>query len=382
MKNKGIIIGILIVLVGIGGYFAWKQNLNAPKEKDIIKIGAILPLTGDVAVYGNSLKKGVDLAVDRYNADSLNHKKIELVYEDSKANPKLAVSSFEKLISTENCNIVLGGFSSAEALSIAPIAEKNKIVFISPTASSPSLTNAGDYIFRTTPSDNFDGKIMARFAFNKLKLKNVAILFENNDYGIGISKVFIEKFTNLGGSIAIQKSFESGTKDFSSQLLAIKKANPDGLYIIADGEIGLILKQKQVLSFNSVKVFTVGLAESPKVIEIAGNASNGVCYSFPAFQLNSESDIIASFVSSFETKYKEKPDVLGAYGFDLMNITIEALKNSPTNSEEIKNELYNIKNFKGVTGNTSFDKNGDVEKSAGIKIINNGKFDWYINEFN
>jgi len=380
--NKKVIIGIiLVVLIAIAAYYYFSKKETLMEYKTTIKIGVILPLSGDVAVYGNSLKNGMELALDKYNQDSTANKRIELIYEDSKADPKLAVSSFEKLTSINECNLILGGFSSAEALSIAPIAEKKKIILISPTASSPSLTNAGDYIFRTTPSDDFDGDIMAKFAFNKLSLKNVAVFFENNDYGIGISKVFIDKFNSLGGKIAIQKSFESGTKDFKSQLLAIKEANPDGLYIIADGEIGIILKQKGELKLNSLKVFTVGLAENPKVVEIAGDASNNVYYSYPSFHVDNENDIVKSFVSSFETKYNKKPDVLGAYGFDLMNITLEALKNNPTNSEEIKNALYNIQNFQGVTGETSFDKNGDVSKSVGIKVINNGKFDWYINNF-
>ncbi len=381
MNKKGIIGIVLVVLIGIAVYCYLNKKETLMEDKTSVKIGVILPLSGDVAIYGIGLKNGMELALEKYNQENNTNKKIELIYEDSKADPKLAVSSFEKLTSIDKCNLVLGGFSSAEALSIAPIAEKNKIVLISPTASAPAITNAGDYIFRTTPSDNFDGDIMAKFAFNKLDLKKVAIIYENNDYGIGISKVFVDKFNSLGGNIAIQKSFESGTKDFKSQLLAIKEAKPDGLYIIADGEIGIILKQKGALHLNSLKVFTVGLAENPKVVEIAGDVSNNVYYSYPSFQVENENNIVKSFVSSFEAKYNKKPDVLGAYGFDLMNITLEALNNNPANSEEIKDALYNIQNFEGVTGETSFDKNGDVSKSAGIKVINNGKFDWYLNNF-
>lgn len=354
---------------------------NNSKNKTF-KIGAILPLSGDVAVYGKSLQNGMDLALEEYFKTHPNGMKIEVIYEDSKADPKLAVSSIQKLSSIDKCNIVLGGFSSSEVLSIAPIAEKNKIVLISPTASSPSITNAGDYIFRTTPSDNFDGEIMAKFAYNELKLKNVALLFANNDYGQGISKVFVSKFISLGGKISIQKSFESGVNDFKSQLTAIKETKPDGLYIIAAAEIGIILKQKSELNLVDVQIFTVGLAENPKVIEIAGEAANNVFYSYPSFQVNSADKEILNFVSNFKAKYKNEPDVLAAYGYDLMNITLKAIKNNYDNSEKIKNALYNLRNFNGVTGQTSFDLNGDVTKTAGIKVIKQGKFEWYINKFN
>lgn len=352
------------------------------QKSQTIKIGAILPLSGEVAVYGKSLQYGMDLALEEYIRKIPNGLKIEVIYEDSKADPKLAVNSIQKLTSIDKCNIVLGGFSSSEVLSIAPIAEKNKTVLISPTASSPSITNAGDYIFRTTPSDNFDGEIMAKFAYNELHLRNVALIFANSDYGQGISKVFVSKFINLGGKISIQKSFESGVNDFKSQLSAIKETKPDGLYIVAAAEIGLILKQKSELNLGDIKTFTVGLAESPKVIETAGEAANNVFYSYPSYQVNSDDKEIKDYISNFKLKYNSEPDVLVAYGYDLMNITLAVLKNNYESSEKIRDALYSLKNFNGVSGQISFDINGDVTKTAGIKVIKQGKFEWYIYKFN
>jgi len=224
------IVGLLLVVL----FFSACNT----EKKETYKIGSILPLTGDLAVYGKSLQNGMNLALEEYELRNPNEVAFQIIYEDSKADPKLAVSAFEKLVSIDKCNLVLGGFSSSEVLSIAPIAEKNKIVLISPTASSPAITNAGDYIFRTTPSDNFDGEIMAKFAFEKLELQKVAVLYANNDYGHGISKVFIEKFRDFGGEVVIDRSFESGSNDLKSQLSAIRNANPEGLYIIASSEIG------------------------------------------------------------------------------------------------------------------------------------------------
>ena len=372
LKTLSILIVIAIVVFGC---------VNNKKE-EVIKIGVILPLSGDVAVYGKSLQNGLDLALGKYMKENPLKMKVKLIYEDSKADPKIAVSSMQKLTTVDKCNIVLGGFSSSEVLSIAPIAEKNKVVLISPTASSPNVTNAGDYIFRITPSDNFDGEIMARFAYKELNLRNVALIFSNNDYGLGISKVFVSKFISLGGKISVQKSFESGVNDFKPQLTSIKEAKPDGIYIIAAGEIGIILKQKSEINLINTKTFTVGLAENPKTIEIAGNAANYVYYSYPAFQVNSDNATIKNFVADYKSKFSKEPDVLVAYGYDLMNITLSVLENNFESSDKIKNALYRIKNFSGITGQTSFDKNGDVTKSAGIKVIKQGKFEWYINNFN
>lgn len=378
--KKGIVVIIALIVIVVIVYFVFmpKQSTN---EEEVVKIGAILPLSGDAAVYGKSLKNGMDLALAEFQQNDADKKDFQIIYEDSKADPKLAVSAFQKLSSIDNCKIVLGGFSSSEVLSMAPIAEKNKVVLVSPTASSPSITSAGDYIFRTTPSDNFDGEIMAKFAYNELSLKDVALLYVNNDYGLGISKVFINKFENYGGNVVIQKSFETNTKDFRTLLISIKDSKPDGLYIIATSELGNILKQKTELGLK-IKIFTVGLVENPKVIEIAGKGADSVFYSYPSFQVNSANEIVQKFVTDYKNKYGNNPDVLGAYGYDLVGITLMALKDNSENSDRIKTALYNIKNYQGVTGHTSFDSNGDVTKTAGIKVILDGKFEWYINNFN
>lgn len=378
--KKGMIIGIILFAIVVIGYFILMPK-QSKYEKEVIKIGAILPLSGDVAVYGKSLQNGMNLALEVFREENSEYKDILIIYEDSKADPKLAVSAFQKLSSIDNCKIILGGFSSSEVLSMAPIAEKNKVVLISPTASSPSITSAGDYIFRTTPSDNFDGEVMAKFAYYELSLKDVALLYVNNDYGLGISKVFMNKFENYGGKIAVQKSFESDTKDFKTILISIKEKNPDGLYIIATSELGNILKQKTELGLKT-KTFTIGLAENPKVVEIAGKGADNVFYSYPSFQVNSSNNIVKEFVSDYKNKYGNNPDVLGAYGYDLVGITLMALRDNSESSEKIKTALYNIKDYQGVTGKTSFDKNGDVSKTAGIKIILDGKFKWFINNFN
>jgi branched-chain amino acid transport system substrate-binding protein len=377
MKKKVFIAIGVVAIIAIGVVF----YLNKDNGSKVTNIGVILPLSGDASVYGKNLQNGIELALEEGEKNNLSEMQVKLIYEDSKVDPKLAVNAFQKLSTIDKCKIVLGGFSSSEVLSMAPIAEKNKIILISPTASSPNITDAGDYIFRTTPSDNFDGEIMAKFAFNELKLKNIAIIYSNNDYGQGISKVFIKKFTDLGGEISAERSFESGANDFKSQLTALKVSHPDGLYIIAASEIGTILKQKAELNLNDVKIFTVGLVENPMVIEIAGNAANNTYYSYPSYQINSDDKTVKDFIAKFKAKYGTAPDVLAAYGYDLMNITLLAIKNG-NDADKIKTSLYNLKDFNGVTGETSFDSNGDISKSAGIKIIENGEFKWFINRFN
>jgi branched-chain amino acid transport system substrate-binding protein len=378
MNKKNLFIAFALILLVMIGYY---YNYNNNSKSNSIQIGVILPLTGEAASYGKNIKDGILLALEKYQFENPNSTNIKFIFEDSKANPKDAITSFEKLTKLNDCKVILGCFSSSEVLSVAPLAEKNKIVLISPTATAPIITKSGDYIFRIIPSDDYDGIAMANFAYSNLKLKKIGIININNDYGIGISNVFSKKIIELGGNIVEQKSFDANSKNFNSILEAIKIKQPDGIYIIAVSEIGVILKKIKEMGIKC-KILTVGLAETPEVISIAKNASDSVYYSYPSFQASSSESHIVEFSKSYKSKYGFDPDVLAAYGFDLANITFSSLKGTENlNIEEFKTNLYNLQNFNGVTGKTSFDKNGDVQKSIGIKLINNGKFHWYINNF-
>jgi len=171
----------------------------AKKEEKEIKIGVILPLTGDAAKYGQSAKKGMKLAVDEINnKGGINNQRVILIIEDSQGQVKNGVSAFNKLITIDKVPIVVGELLSSITLAIAPIANEKKIIVLSPASTAPKITEAGDYIFRNVASDIVEGQIMAEYAFNKLQYKKIAILYINNDYGDGLRNSFKQKIISLG----------------------------------------------------------------------------------------------------------------------------------------------------------------------------------------
>jgi branched-chain amino acid transport system substrate-binding protein len=333
-----------------------------------IKIGVILPLTGDAASYGYSLKNGIETG---FALDSAN---VSLIYEDSKADSRLAVSAANKLIEVDKVDLLLGPFTSSEVLAVAPIAEKNKIVLIAPTASSPAITKAGDYIFRITPSDNYDGKIMSYFLINKLKIKDSSVLFVNNDYGIGVATVFEENYKKLGGTINSSFSYDPNIKDFKSVITKIKNSKSSSVYLVGMKEMGIILKQMGELNVNT-QVVSIGFFEDQEILKTAKDFSNGVYYSFPSYDADSQDSVNTIFNTAFIKRTGKKPSILDAYGYDLGQLVSLIIKNNKGNID-FKKELYKTKNFKGVTGTFSFDSNGDVQKSFGIKKVVNGVFTW------
>lgn len=366
MKTK-IILGIVVLVVVIILIAVFYK----PAPKGTIKVGVLTALTGNMAEYGNNIKNGIDLAVEEINNEVSNRKKIELVYEDSKCDPKEAVSGFSKLVDIQGVNIVLGTVCSGETLAIAPLANEKKILVISTGASSPKISEAGDYIFRIYPSDDYEAGIAADIISNKLNKKDVSIIYLNNDYGSALKDVFKKKFIAMGGKILNEESYIQNDKDFRTQLTKIKNKNPELIYIIGYPiEGGLLIKQIKELGIGALIFGSSGL-KANDFINKGGGAVEGVILAAPKEVFGGKRD---EFVKDYENKFHLKPGLASDMAYDSVYILKEALSGAK-NIEEIKNNLYEIKEFNGTSGKFGFDANGDrVGLEYDLLIIKNGQF--------
>ena len=197
------IVGVIVVVAVVAvGYFVSKGP-SEPVSTEPIKIGF-----GDAATYGVDEKNATALAVEEINnAGGIKGRSLEVIYEDGKCSGKDAATAAQKLINIDGVKIILGGACSGETLSIAPIAEQNKIIIFSAFSSSPDITKAGDYIFRNSPSDLDVAKGYAQFIVSRGGYKNIAIISENTDYAGGVKKVFNEEIARLGGKIVADEVF-------------------------------------------------------------------------------------------------------------------------------------------------------------------------------
>lgn len=370
--TKKLWIGIIIVVVVIAVIVA-TQVKKEPKQ---IKIGAILPLTGDQSPYGEALKKGMDLACEEINnRGRILGKKLVVIYEDDRGDPKTGVSAYRKLATVDKTPMVIGAMFSAVTLAIAPIAEKDKIVLLSPTSSAVDLTYAGDYIFRIYPSDTYDGVFLADFTYNRLKAKSVSIIYLQVASIAAVSDVFKQNFKKLGGKVLSMQGYKEGDTEFRTLLLKAKNEKSDIVFIPGYlKEMATLLKQTKELGIKK-QFLSISTFYDPKILELAGNAAEGVLFSSPMFDPKSETPEMKEFVTKYKAKYGNEPDILGGYGYDVVNIAVEALKTTKTvKPNDIKMALYNIKNYPGVTGKTSFDSNGDVIKELKIMQVKDSKF--------
>lgn len=346
-----------------------------------IKIGAILALTGDAAKYGQACRRGIDLAVEQTNSTGgIGGRKLSIVYEDTQADPKIGVSALRKLITVDKVQVVIGAGASSVTLAAAPIAEENDVVLLSPVSSAPAVTQAGDYIFRNVMSDLYEGSGMAQFARKELKIARAAILYINNDFGVGLRDSFKRRFEQLAGEITSVESFEQGASDFRTQLIKIKNSQPEAIYLVGYKEMGRVLRQAGEMAIG-IRFLSFAMFEDPEILKMAGNAAEGVYYSSRAYDPQSREDVVSDFVKKYRSRFNAEPDIFAALSYDAARIVFLAIKKGGPTGREIKKALYTIKDFPGVTGTTSFDQNGDVIKSVSIKMVKNGQFAWHTRKY-
>lgn len=370
-KRTQILIGLAVIVVGLA---VWLALRNRQPQERTIRVGVALPLTGDAAVYGKALQNGIELALSEESATEPN---ISLIYEDDQGLGAQAVSAVRKLIDVDKVPVIIGGAMSSTAEATIPVCDSAKTVLVSPTATKPSLPHKGGYFLRLWPSDNYDGKIMAETAHNKLSLQRISVLYVNVAYGVGITEVFEREFKNLGGTIVSKEGYAQGATDFRTALTKIQAANPEAVYLPGYvAEVTQILKQAKELGFKT-KFLGVNSLYDPKLIEIAGSAAEGAVFTYPTFDTKSTDPLIQRFVSAYQAKYGSEPDAFAAQGYDALRVVKKALGKTngrPVSGAEVLTALHSLGPFQGPGGQFTFDETGDVEKPLRLLSVRNGRF--------
>lgn len=226
------------------------------KQSEAVKIGVILPLTGPGAPYGSQVLDGVQLANKIVLRDSqLSDLGIRLIVEDSRTQANAGVAALNKLIFQDRVKVVIGELASSITLACAPIAERNRVILLSPGSSADEITKAGQYIYRIAPTDSYDGKYLATKMRQKFDIRRVSILYLNNDFGIGLKSRFRTVFESLGGAVIHEESAELGSVDFRTQIVKLVADSPDAMLAIASGgENVVFLKQLRQLGADRKSV--------------------------------------------------------------------------------------------------------------------------------
>jgi len=337
-----------------------------------IKLGAIQPISGQVSAYGTQTRDAINMAIEEVNAKGgVLGKQIEMIVEDDEASPDKTKNAFKKLVAKDKVIGIVGALTSKCSLAIAPEAQAKKIIMITHASTNDTVTDAGNYIFRACYNDSFQGQVVAQFAYNTLKGKNAAILYDvANDYSKGLKTNFEEKFTALGGKIVSAQSYSTNDKDFAAQLTKIKGTKPDVLFI-PDYYSTVSLIAKQVRSQG----LTIPMLGADGWDEITNNAGDEVidCYYSNHYSPDANDPEVKTFVTKYTDKYKVTPNALAALGYDATYILVEAIaKAGSTDPEKIRLAMMDT-NRKFVTGNIKFnEKRNPVKSAVMVKIIKKG----------
>jgi branched-chain amino acid transport system substrate-binding protein len=225
------------------------------------------------------------------------------------------------------------------------------------------------------PSDSFQSRILADWILSD-GYKRIAVFYINNAWGKGVTHEFIQAFTRLGGELVAKEVCKVGDRDFRTQLTKIRDTNASALFCpTMPQEGGIILRQMKELGI-SMPVFGADAWSVDELVQGAGNAADGVMYTYPS---QFDGPEYQSFLNAFKSKYNEEPDVNAAGAYDAVKVLAMCISNvlkrgEPITGNNLRIQMEKVKGYRGATGITTFDKNGDpIAKEFSKMIIRNGK---------
>jgi branched-chain amino acid transport system substrate-binding protein len=351
-------------------------------DSKTIKVGVNLELSGGVASYGESLEKGVSLAVAEINKKGgVDGKKIEIVKVDNKSDAAEATNGAIKLTSQDKVTAIIGAATSGDTVAQAQIANDTKTVLLTPSGTSPNVTvnesgKLNDYVFRICFIDPFQGTVAANFANKELKVKNAAIFADSaSDYAKGLAASFKKTFEGAGGKVVAEEAYVAKDTDFRSTLTRIKSKNPEFIFIPGYyEEVGLIIKQARELGITVPFMGADGW-DSPKLVELAGADALNNTYITNHYSSEDPDKKIQDFVTTFKEKNNgDSPNAFNALGYDSVYLLADAVKRAgSTDSSKIQAELAKTKDLSLVTGIVTIDKDHNPIKSATVLEYKDGK---------
>ena len=356
------------------------QTKNAEKvdQSDEIKIGVVLPLSGEVPSFGISSKNAIDMLITSTNIKGgLHGKRVEVIYEDDKNIPQMSIEKITKLIKLDRVVGVIGSISSKCSIAMGPIATENKIPMITPISTSPMVTTVGgEYVFRACFVDTFQGKIIARFAIEDLKADTAATLYDSgNEYSKGLAEFFESNFERMGGKVVLSKGYTSDKMDIDQQLREIAKLQPDVL-MLSDyyNNVATIAQKARRAGITAQFIGGDGW-DSPTLSSLGGKAINGG-YFTNHFSADDIAPEVVNFRKEYEKLYGSTPDAYAATAYDAVKIMLDGIDHATEiDGESIKESLMNT-DLDVVTGHITFDGNRNPIKGAVVLKVNKNEFEF------
>lgn len=357
---------------------------NGAKESNTIKIGLCQPITGSMAMSGQYSTHGVTLAIEQINeaggitVGGKNYK-LELLIEDNEGKTDVTINAVNKLIS-EGCIAIIGTNSSGTSKAGGQIATAAKVPMISTTGTNPNVTlDGGDYVFRTTWIDSYQGYLGAKLA-KELGAKKVACIFNNaDDYSVGIKDFFVESFEAMGGDTFTQAYAGADVKDFKAQITAIKNWGPDMIFIEAQAaELPLPIRQLRELGMKN-KILGTASWDNDLLLQLTPAEDLEGCVFVTTFCASSQAPLAKALTEAYTARWDgEVPMNQAVMSYNAVKVIEEALKHcsSVKGGEELRDAIWAV-NMELPNGHFEYDQNRDPQLSGVLMQYTGGKSVYY-----
>ena len=345
--------------------------MPAPAAPEPFRIGAMDTLTGVGESYGNPILSAKLLAVEEINAaGGVNGRMLELIPEDSKCAAQDAITAYNKLTDVDGVKIILGTTCSGAMLGAAPLAEREGVIMLSASATSPDIAGAGDYIFRTTINDHQLGQDTGNTLVSD-GIRRLATITEATDYAEGARRTTVARFEELGGEVVAAESYASDITDFRTQLTKLINARPDAIFLAAQGEFsgGTIIKQLRELGYDG-PIYTEDVGAGTTALEIAGDAATGLKAIVPNPDLRTQTG--KDFLKNYEARFGAVATLPWFQGsaYDDVYIAAECLGRTgdDQDSNGFRDCLYDLTWSDAIGDGYTFDSSGDVAGLSNVVI--------------
>jgi branched-chain amino acid transport system substrate-binding protein len=359
-----------LALVGISA-----AGRAQPKYPDPVKIGAVLNLSGPTAAQGNDFRAGLEFAAQQWNAKGgIGGSKIEFLFEDHAAQPAKAVTAAQKLIQVDGVKVLVNVYSSP-VLAVAPIAAKEKVLQISAGATSPRLVNISKYFMTSVANAALEVEVMLAFIKKKLDVKKLAIIYSNDDFGLGIRDVAKTGWSASGGTIVAEEGIEPAKADLGAVATKVAGAKPDAVYVALSGAaLGSTVKNLREAGYDGAIVSHQGY-ETPDLFSVAGSAI-GKSYWTSAAQLASAEGKAAdeAFAAEFKKAFNRPPETYVRTHYDMAMSLFQAMDNlrkagKEWSAENIRGALLALGTINGVLGPFAYREDGTALRELDIRSM-------------
>lgn len=348
---------------------------NLDEAQQVVRVGFIAPLTGELANYGRDSRRAAELAISDLNAEGLlGNTKIALVVEDGRCQGKQAVTATSKLIGIDKVDAIISAGCSSEVLAAAPIVERSKVILLSTIAESAAISDAGDFVFRISTNVAEGGRDLAKWVSSEGH-HSVGIISENSDYALSLAAMFVGQLDELEGVVVANSNYNPDETDFRSIIQGMRHQNPDALLLNPQTGIkaGLLIKQIREMNWN-IPIYSNYSISVSNTEEAAGGVTKleGVKYiDYPVVASQAGKSLIDRFAKLYG---KPDSDFNVVANYDGVRMLATAIKAVGYSAVKMKDYFHRMPAYKGVGFAYEFDEHGDA---TGVhysrNIVENGQ---------